>query len=253
MGNNVAGPGRRAEFLSFRRSRPVAVEGGILPSYIEQVAGLKNQVSDERKFRQRRGQIIAAAVQLFAEKGYYGTKVQDIADRAGVSAGLIYQYVKDKETLLLLSILDVLDSYATELPLAVRGIEDPLERCCAAFSAYCKVVDERREATVLAYRSTKSLPPEQRQLIKNAERDTNQMIASYIQACIDQGLFRPVDCGLATYQLVMYAHAWALKHWQFKNHFDLDNYVAQGLDLFLHSLLTQKGRNQWESGNIRAK
>jgi AcrR family transcriptional regulator len=215
-----------------------------LPSYLEQVSGLKAPVNNEPRFRQRRAQIIAAAVHLFAEKGYYRTKVQDIASRAGVSAGLIYQYVNDKETLLLLSILDVLDSYATELPLAVRGIEDPLERCCAAFRAYCRVVDERREATVLAYRSTKSLPPQQRQFIKNAERDTNQMIAGYIQACIDQGLFRPVDCELATYQLVMYAHAWALKHWEFKTRFDLATYVAQGLDFFLHSMLTEKGRSR---------
>lgn len=213
-----------------------------MPSYTEQVSGFKDQISDEYKFRQRRGQIIAAAVQLFAEKGYYKTRVQDIAVRAGISAGLIYQYVQDKETLLLLSILDVLDSYATELPLAVRGIDDPLERCCAAFRAYCKVVDERREATVLAYVSTKSLPPKQRQFIKNAERDTNKMIGGYIQVCIDQGLFRPVDCELATYQLVMYAHAWALKHWQFKNRFDLETYVAQGLDLFLQAMLTERGR-----------
>ena len=218
-----------------------------MPSYTEQVSSLKSPVNDERRFRQRRGRIIAAAVQLFAEKGYHETKVQDIAARAGISAGLIYQYVQDKETLLLLSILDVLDSYATELPLAVRGIENPLERCCAAFRAYCKVVDERRAATVLAYVSTKSLPPQQRQFIKDAERDTNRMIAGYIQACIDRGVFRPVDCELATYQLVMYAHAWALKHWQFKNHFDLETYVSHGLGLFLNALLTEKGCNQLHS------
>ena len=215
-----------------------------MPSYKDQVSDVKSGVADTPLFRQRRRQIISAAVQLFSEKGYYRAKVQEIAEHAGISAGLIYQYVQDKETLLLLAILDVLDSYATELPLAVRGIESPMERCCAAFRAYCKVVDEFREATVLAYRSTKSLPEKQRQLIKNAERDTNELIAGYIQACIDEGLFRPVDRQLATYQLVMYAHTWALKHWQFKKRFDLETYIEQGVDLFLHSLLTDKGRKQ---------
>jgi len=215
-----------------------------LPSYKDQVSDSAGQIGNEDLFKQRRGQIISAAVQLFSKKGYYQAKVQDIARHAGISAGLIYQYVQDKETLLLLSILDVLDSYATELPLAVRGIEGPLERCCAAFRAYCKVVDEFREATVLAYRSTKSLPEEQRQLIKNAERDTNELIAGYIQACIDQGLFRSVDIQLATYQLVMYAHSWALKHWQFKKRLSLESYVEQGLDLFLQAMLTEKGRKQ---------
>ncbi len=215
-----------------------------MPSYKDQVSEAKSPTANSSLFKQRRRQIISAAVELFSEKGYYQTKVQEIAQHAGISAGLIYQYVQDKETLLLLAILDVLDSYATELPLAVRGIVDPMERCCAAFRAYCKVVDGFREATVLAYRSTKSLPVNQRQLIKNAERDTNELIAGYIQACVDQGLFRPVDIQLATYQLVMHAHTWALKHWQFKNRFDLESYVEQGLDLFLHSMLSDKGRMQ---------
>lgn len=215
-----------------------------MPSYVDQVSDVKRQVADANLFERRRGQIISAAVELLSENGYYKTTVQEIAERAGISAGLIYQYVQDKETLLLLSILKVLDSYAAELPHAVSGVESPLERCCAAFRAYCKVVDQFREATVLAYRSTKSLPREQRQFIMNAERDTNELVEGYIRACIEEGLFRPVDVQIAAYQLVMYAHSWALKHWQFKKHFDLHSYVEQGLDLFLHSLLTEKGRMQ---------
>lgn len=201
----------------------------------------KAQTNDENRVKQRREQIVSAAVQLFSEQGYYQTKVQDVAKRANVSAGLIYQYMRDKEDLLLLSILDVLDSYAVEIPLAVKGVEDPLERCCTAFSAYCHVVDNRHAATILAYRSTKSLPPERRQVIKDAERQTNQLIIGYIQACMDQGLFRAVDTELVAYQLVMYAHAWALKHWQLAKRFDLGSYIEQGLDLFLHALLTEKG------------
>jgi len=213
-----------------------------LPSYVQQVGNVKRQVANTGLFEKRHGQIISAAIQLFSENGYYRTTVQDIAERAGISAGLIYQYVQDKETLLLLSILTVLDAYATELPLAVRGVEDPLERCREAFRAYCRVVDRYREATVLAYRSTKSLPREQRQFIMNAERDTNELVEGYVRACIEQGLFRAVDSQIATYQLVMYAHSWALKHWQFKQRFDLGSYVEQGLDLFLHAMLTEKGR-----------
>ena len=208
----------------------------------EPVTEFVSQVGDEELVRQRRAQIVAAAVRLFSEQGYYRTKVQEVAKRAGVSAGLIYQYVRDKEDLLLLSILDVLDSYSAEIPRAVGHISDPLARCIAAFRTYCRVVDQRRDATILAYRSTKSLPPSRRTIIKRAERQTNQLIAGYIQTCIDLGLFRPVDPELATYQLVMYAHAWALKYWQFAKRFDLETYIEHGLDLFLHALLTERGR-----------
>ena len=197
--------------------------------------------SDDERVRQRRKQIVTAAVQLFSERGYFQTTVQEIADAAGVSAGLIYQYFDDKEDLLLLAILDVLDSYTNEIPKAVEGITDPLDRCCAAFRAYCHVVDSRQAATILAYRSTKSLPHQHRELIKNTERQTNRIISGYIEACIESGLFRQVDSEIATYQLVMYAHAWALKQWQLARRMDLETYVNQGLDLFLHAMLTDAG------------
>jgi AcrR family transcriptional regulator len=217
-----------------------------LSRFVDRLVDLKTQVSDEELVQQRRPQIVGAAVQLFSENGYYRTTVQQVARRAGVSPGLIYQYVRDKEELLLLSLLDVLDSYAAEIPAALEGIDDPLERVCAAFRAYCRVVDQRWEATVLAYRSTKSLTIEHRQVIKDAERETNQLIESCIEECIAGGLFRAVDADLATYQLVIYAHAWALKRWHFAKYLGLEGYILKGLDFFLHAMLTTQGWEHWE-------
>ncbi len=40
-----------------------------------------------------------AALELFAERGFHGTSVAEIADRAQVGAGTIYRYFEDKEVL----------------------------------------------------------------------------------------------------------------------------------------------------------
>lgn len=47
----------------------------------------------------RRETIMAAALELFVERGFYGTAVPEIADRAGVGAGTIYRYFESKEAL----------------------------------------------------------------------------------------------------------------------------------------------------------
>lgn len=206
------------------------------------VHDVKAQVSDEALVHRRRAQIIAAAVELFAHQGFYRTTIQDVAKKAGVSAGLIYQYVTDKEDVLLLVLLSVLDSYKQEIPAALEGLTDPLERFWAAIRAYCRVVDQRREATVLAYRSTKSLPDDRRRLIKESEIETNGMIAACLRDCIKAGLMRDVNAELVAYQLVTFAHSWALKHWRLKELCDLEEYVAQGFDFFAQALLTPKGR-----------
>jgi TetR/AcrR family transcriptional regulator, fatty acid metabolism regulator protein len=48
----------------------------------------------------RRRQILEAAVKVFAEKGFHGSRVGDIAEEAGIAYGLVYHYFDSKEDLL---------------------------------------------------------------------------------------------------------------------------------------------------------
>ena len=52
-----------------------------------------------RRKEDRPQEITAAAFEAFAEKGFAGTRVDDVAKRAGVSKGLLYLYFKTKEEL----------------------------------------------------------------------------------------------------------------------------------------------------------
>jgi AcrR family transcriptional regulator len=47
----------------------------------------------------KRDAILAAALELFAERGFHGTAVPLVADKAGVGAGTIYRYFPSKESL----------------------------------------------------------------------------------------------------------------------------------------------------------
>ena len=46
-------------------------------------------------------QIIDAAVRVFARKGYWSSRVRDIAREAGIAAGTIYLYFPNKEEILI--------------------------------------------------------------------------------------------------------------------------------------------------------
>ena len=48
----------------------------------------------------KKSQIIQAALDLFVERGYYGTKTSQISRRAGISEGLLFHYFSTKEILL---------------------------------------------------------------------------------------------------------------------------------------------------------
>lgn len=47
----------------------------------------------------KREAILDAALELFVERGFWGTAVPEIAERAGVGAGTIYRYFESKEAL----------------------------------------------------------------------------------------------------------------------------------------------------------
>ncbi len=48
----------------------------------------------------KRARILEAAIKVFAEKGYHGSRVSDIAAEAGIAYGLVYHYFKNKEEIL---------------------------------------------------------------------------------------------------------------------------------------------------------
>jgi TetR/AcrR family fatty acid metabolism transcriptional regulator len=49
---------------------------------------------------EKRRAILHAAVKVFAEKGYQGCRIADVARQAGVAYGLVYHYFRSKEELL---------------------------------------------------------------------------------------------------------------------------------------------------------
>ncbi len=49
---------------------------------------------------EKRRAILHAAVKVFAEKGYHGCRIADVAKQAGVAYGLVYHYFQNKEELL---------------------------------------------------------------------------------------------------------------------------------------------------------
>ncbi len=55
--------------------------------------------TSEKHKEQKKARIIKAAAQVFADRGFSGTVMADIADRAGIGKGTLYEYFDSKEDL----------------------------------------------------------------------------------------------------------------------------------------------------------
>ena len=69
-------------------------------------------------------QIIGAAVRVFARKGYYNSRVSDIAREAGIAAGTIYLYFKTKDDILVTLFRDKMAEFVDSLRKAIAGERD---------------------------------------------------------------------------------------------------------------------------------
>lgn len=195
------------------------------------------QVENPELVDRRRSQIVAAAIKLFGERGYYIVTIKDIAKEAGISTGLIYQYFQNKEDVLLLTLLQHLDQYRDDVTEAIASEVDPMRRLLAAYAACCKVVDASKEATILAYRSFRSLDPSRRKHVLDREREINALLADCVRHCQRAGVIRNVDIDLVCSHLASMAHAWALQSWRFDRGYSVDQYIADSFGLLTGGLL----------------
>ena len=78
----------------------------------------------ERRKQERPAELLAAALELFTERGYAATRLDDVARRAGVSKGTVYLYYSSKEELFKAVILEGLVP-VLELPAVETGRSRP--------------------------------------------------------------------------------------------------------------------------------
>jgi TetR/AcrR family transcriptional regulator, fatty acid metabolism regulator protein len=81
-----------------------------------------------RRNQQKYQRILDAAIAVIAEKGFFGCRVSDIANRAGVADGTIYLYFKSKEQILMAAIDSAFSGFLTRARAELQDVKDPQER-----------------------------------------------------------------------------------------------------------------------------
>lgn len=204
------------------------------------------QAARQTRAERRSEQLLLAAARLMERDGSQGVSMQAVAEEAGVSVGLIYRYFGGKDDLLLAVIVDVLETFSTAVPAAIAAAgDDPVERLVAAFRSYCEVIEAHRHAAVLTYRESKSLSPAGREKIKQLEVQTSEPLRQVIREGVAAGVLTTDDPDLVAYNLLLLAHAWALKHWYFEQSLTFDEYVRKQTALTLSALLEPRRRRSY--------
>ncbi|HYB70999.1 MAG TPA: TetR/AcrR family transcriptional regulator [Candidatus Bathyarchaeia archaeon] len=86
--------------------------------------------------------IVEAAVRVFARKGYFNSRVSDIAREAGIAAGTIYLYFKTKEDILITLFRDKMAGFVASLHQAIADEPDAVAKVRRLVQLHFRMLEE---------------------------------------------------------------------------------------------------------------
>jgi len=149
-----------------------------------------------RRKQARPGEILEAALSVFAEKGYAATRMEDIAARAGVTKGTIYLYFEGKEAVFKSLVREAIGSQVSQVIENVRRYEGPaadLIRMALNMVANLITADNRVVLPKIVVTEAGNFPELARFYREEIIDKGLAMLKSVIARGIARGEFRPVD------------------------------------------------------------
>lgn len=196
-----------------------------------------------RRKAARPDEIVAAALDVFVERGFAGARLEEIARRAGVTKGTIYLYFVGKEALfeavvresILPSIARAEQAVATD-----RGAASDL--LGSLLRTWWTVMGETRLSAIakLVIAEAANFPDLARFYHRDVVSRGRRLLAGVLERGIASGEFRPVDVAYATMAAIapvvfaaIYKHS---LHRLEAGQFDLRRYVETHIENFLRGL-----------------
>lgn len=145
---------------------------------------------DEATHAQRGANILCAALQTFAEKGFAAADVQQIADRVGVGKGTIYRQFGNKEELFLATARHAHEFLVEAVEEASRDVECPLEKMRSAMYAFLSFFDEHPEVVELLIQERAHFRGIQKPTFFENRQDKQDQWAEVFRQMIARGVMR---------------------------------------------------------------
>lgn len=148
-----------------------------------------------------RERILQAAIEVFAEKGKHGARMEEIGERAGVNKAMVYYYFSGKKNLLrevLLVILRKIFGAVHEvLDKKVECLSDPIEKIRAVVEAHFDALSRDPRHAKIFIEALADDPDDARRAFEVIRRESAVFLPERLLAIFNEGVargaFRRID------------------------------------------------------------
>jgi AcrR family transcriptional regulator len=154
----------------------------------------------QRRIARRRGEILAAAARVFADKGYANTTTRELADAADIAEGTLYNYFGGKREILLAIVNETQDPIEAILQNAskLQEREDIVALVEKGIDTFASQLPFTRTLLMEAWVDDLIL----RDFVMDRLQRIGLQVQAFIVRRIEEGIFRPVDPELATQMIL---------------------------------------------------
>lgn len=184
----------------------------------------------------KQAEIVAAAVQLFQQKGYHATSMQDIADAVGLQKGSLYHYISGKEELLGEIFHNALAKYNARLSDIVATALPVREKIELAVRHHLEGIAENLGVLTIFLRESYALTPEQQARVDEETARYNQMFEDLLAEGMATGEIRQLDPKLTTRTILGSAN-WFYRWYRPEGRMSLEEVVNFMVDLIFNGIV----------------
>jgi TetR/AcrR family transcriptional regulator len=151
----------------------------------------------ERQKIAQRQEMLAAALELFSEKGYHNVSMHEIAAKAEFAIGTLYKFFSNKEDLYKALILELSDRFHAALSKAIEAPGDEIEKLRRYVQTKGEVFRDKAATIRLYFAETRgasfNILAGLDQDIRNRREGFLECIAAIFASGIHSGRFHPIS------------------------------------------------------------
>jgi TetR/AcrR family transcriptional regulator, cholesterol catabolism regulator len=161
--------------------------------------------------------VLTATLRMSERQSFHEMSMRDLSRASGVSMGVLYSAIRDKDTLLemvLDGVSDAVDRVLVAVPEEVRA--NPRLHLRWIIDRHIQLTEAMPAWFRFAYLEAKAFGPSARKRARQEELATERLIREALESGVRQGVFRLKDLEMTAALIKPLLQEWYLKRWKYR-------------------------------------
>ena len=190
----------------------------------------------------KRDAVLHVAAQMFNERGFHATSLDDIAARLNVTKPTLYYYVKNKDAILLACVKKGLDMTLEGIDASRAAGGNAIDQLRACMRTYAEVVTQPFGMCLIRV-GDEEVPEPSRTELRRLKSEIDHAFRRLVKQGVQEGVLAPCDPKMAAF-VIAGGLSWIGRWYQPQGAYSADQIIEQCTQLLLQGVLARPAHSQ---------